>query len=79
MSRAQLPACVAAGNTVTAEVGVTILEQGGSAGDAAAAMVLASCVAETVFTGLGGGGFATYFDAATSTVSCLDFFVAVPV
>ena len=78
MSRAQLPACVAAGNTVTAEVGVTILEQGGSAGDAAAAMVLASCVAETVFTGLGGGGFATYFDAATSTVSCLDFFVAVP-
>ena len=28
-------------------------------------MVLASCVAETVFTGLGGGGFATYYDAAT--------------
>lgn len=63
---------------MTAEVGEAILEQGGSAGDAAAAMVLASCVAETVFTGLGGGGFATYFDASTSTVSCLDFFVAVP-
>ncbi len=73
-----MPACVAAGNPVTTEVGQTLLEQGGSAGDAAAAMVLASCVAETIFTGLGGGGFATYFDAATSTVSCLDFFVAVP-
>ncbi len=78
VSRTQLTACVAAGNPVTAEVGVTILEQGGSAGDAVAAMVVASCVAETVFTGLGGGGFATYFDATTSTVSCLDFFVAVP-
>jgi gamma-glutamyltranspeptidase/glutathione hydrolase len=41
-------------------------------------MVLASCVAETVFTGLGGGGFATYYDAASGTTTCLDFFVAVP-
>ena len=41
-------------------------------------MVLASCVAETVFTGLAGGGFATYYDAATGETTCLDFFVAVP-
>ncbi len=41
-------------------------------------MVLAGCVAETIFTGLGGGGFATYYDAATGTVTCHDFFVAVP-
>ena len=61
---------VAAGNPVTAEVGAQILRQGGTAGDAAAAMVLASCVAETVFTGLGGGGFATYYDAATGTTTC---------
>jgi gamma-glutamyltranspeptidase/glutathione hydrolase len=42
------------------------------------AAVLAACVAETVFTGLGGGGFATHYDAATGDVTCLDFFVAVP-
>ena len=28
-------------------------------------MVLVACVAETVFTGLGGGGFAIYYEAAT--------------
>ncbi len=78
MELTRLPACVAAGNSVTAEVGAQILADGGSAADSAAAMVLASCVAETVFTGIGGGGYATYFDAATSTVSCLDFFVTVP-
>jgi gamma-glutamyltranspeptidase / glutathione hydrolase len=41
-------------------------------------MTLASCVAETVFTGLGGGGFATYYDAASGDTTCVDFFVAVP-
>jgi len=69
---------VAAGNPVTAEVGAHILGSGGNAADAAVAMVLASCVAETVFTGLAGGGFATYYDASTRTTCCLDFFVAVP-
>ena len=73
-----LPVSVAAGSSVTAEVGAEILQRGGTAADAAVAMVLASCVAETVFTGLGGGGFATYFDASTNTTTCLDFFVAVP-
>jgi gamma-glutamyltranspeptidase/glutathione hydrolase len=42
------------------------------------AAVLTCCVAESIYTGLGGGGFATYFDAASGTVTCLDFFVAVP-
>src|SRR4051812_37478893 len=41
-------------------------------------MILAGCVAETLFTGLGGGGFATVFEAATGAVHCFDFFVAVP-
>lgn len=75
---AQLPVGVAAGNPVTAQVGVDVLRAGGTAADAAVAMVLASCVAETVFTGLGGGGFATYYDASSQTTSCLDFFVTVP-
>lgn len=76
--RPRLPVAAAAGSGATVEVGAQILSDGGSAGDAAAAMVLAACAAETVFTGLGGGGFATYYEAATGTTRCLDFFVAVP-
>jgi gamma-glutamyltranspeptidase / glutathione hydrolase len=73
-----MPAGVAAGHPATAEVGLRVLAAGGSAADAAVAAVLASCVAESVLTGLGGGGFATYYDAASRTVTCLDFFCAVP-
>lgn len=40
--------------------------------------MLAGCAAESVLTGLAGGGFATYFDAATGTTTCLDFFCSVP-
>jgi gamma-glutamyltranspeptidase/glutathione hydrolase len=73
-----VPAGAAAGHPATAEAAAGVLRAGGSAGDAAAAAVLAACVAESVFTGLGGGGFATYYDAASGRVTCLDFFVAVP-
>jgi gamma-glutamyltranspeptidase/glutathione hydrolase len=73
-----LSAGVAASHPVTAEVGTQILKSGGTAADAAVAAVLTCCVAETIYTGLGGGGFATYFDAATGEVTCLDFFVSVP-
>jgi gamma-glutamyltranspeptidase/glutathione hydrolase len=73
-----LSAGVAASHPVTAEVGTQILRSGGTAADAAVAAVLTCCVAETIYTGLGGGGFATYFDAATGEVTCLDFFVSVP-
>ncbi|GIF06279.1 gamma-glutamyltransferase [Actinoplanes siamensis] len=69
---------VAASHPATARTGVRILEAGGTAADAAVAAVLACCVAETIYTGLGGGGFATYFDARSGEVTCLDFFVAVP-
>jgi gamma-glutamyltranspeptidase/glutathione hydrolase len=57
---------------------VEILEEGGSAADAAVAACLVSCVAETVMTGLLGGGFAIYWDAAAGAVANLDFFVDVP-
>ena len=77
MSRG-VPAGVAAGHEATAAVGHEVLVAGGNAADAACAMVLAGCVAETIFTGMGGGGFVTYYDAATRTVTCHDFFVAVP-
>lgn len=75
---ASVSAGIAAGHPATAEAGLSILAAGGSAADAAVAAVLASCAGETVLTGLGGGGYATYFDAATGTVTCLDFFVSVP-
>jgi Gamma-glutamyltransferase len=69
---------VAAGHLATAKVGVEMLAAGGTAADAAVAATLASCVAETLLTGIAGGGYATYYDAATGAVTCLDFFVAVP-
>ena len=69
---------VAAGHPATAEVGLRVLAAGGTAADSAVAAMLASCVSESVLTGLGGGGFATYYDATTSTVTCLDFFCSVP-
>jgi gamma-glutamyltranspeptidase / glutathione hydrolase len=71
-------AAVAAGHPATADAGVEILEAGGTAADAAVAACLASCVAETVMTGLLGGGHAIYYDAASGRALNLDCFVAVP-
>src|SRR5712691_7181390 len=73
-----LPAAVAAGHPATAAAGVEILRGGGTAADAAVAASLASCVAETVMTGLLGGGHAIYFNASTGQARNLDCFVAVP-
>jgi gamma-glutamyltranspeptidase/glutathione hydrolase len=69
---------VAAGHPATAGVGAEILEAGGNAADAAVAATLASCVAETVMTGLLGGGHGIYFDGASGRAQNLDCFVAVP-
>jgi gamma-glutamyltranspeptidase/glutathione hydrolase len=69
---------VAAGHPATAAAGVEILEDGGSAADAAVAASLASCVAETVMTGLLGGGHAIYLDAGSGSIRNLDCFCAVP-
>jgi gamma-glutamyltranspeptidase/glutathione hydrolase len=69
---------VAAGHPATTAAGVEILEEGGSAADAAVAASLASCVAETVMTGLLGGGHGIYWDARRQTARNLDCFVAVP-
>jgi gamma-glutamyltranspeptidase/glutathione hydrolase len=69
---------IAAGHPATADAGAEILAAGGSAADAAVAAALASCVAETIMTGLLGGGHAIYFDAAGGTTRNLDCFVSVP-
>ena len=71
-------ASVAAGHPATAEAGAEILAEGGTAADIAVAACLASCVAETVMTGVLGGGHAIYFDAGSGDARLLDCFVAVP-
>src|SRR5919106_5537655 len=67
---------VAAGHPATAEIGAEILADGGTAADAVVAMALASCVAETVMSGLLSGCHAIVFDG--SRVRNLDGFAAVP-
>jgi gamma-glutamyltranspeptidase/glutathione hydrolase len=71
-------AAVAAGHPATVEAGIEMLAAGGSAADAAVAACLASCVSETVMTGLLGGGHAIYFEVASGQTRNLDCFVAVP-
>ena len=73
-----MKAGVAAGHPATCEAGIEILHDGGSAADAAVGACLASCVAETVMTGLLGGGHAIYWDAGSKQARNLDCFVAVP-
>lgn len=74
----QLRPGVAAGHPATAATGIGLLESGGNAVDVAVAMMLTACTAETVYTGLGGGGFALVYEAASASVTCVDFFVTVP-
>ena len=69
-------AAVAAGHPATAEIGAEVLADGGSAADAVVAMALASCVAETVMSGLLAGCHAIAFDGAR--VRNLDGFAAQP-
>src|SRR3989440_939873 len=71
-----LRAAVAAGHPATVGAGIEILEAGGTAADAAVAAALASCVAETVMTGLLGGGHAIVWDGRRGRN--LDCFVSVP-
>src|SRR5262245_10965962 len=75
---AVIDAGVAAGHPATTRAGIEILADGGSAADASVAAVLASCVAETVMTGMLGGVHAIYYDAAAERARNLDCFVAVP-
>jgi len=53
---------IAAGHPITAEAGLAVLREGGSAADAAVAASLASCAAEVVMTGLAADGHANWFD-----------------
>ena len=64
---------VAADNPHASAAGAEILAAGGNAADAAAATMLALGVASPASSGLGGGGFALYYDAASGETTFLDF------
>jgi gamma-glutamyltranspeptidase / glutathione hydrolase len=72
----RMRAGVAAGHPATAEVGLEILAEGGTAADAVVAMALASCVGESVMSGLLAGCHAIVFDG--SRVSNVDGFATTP-
>ena len=61
-----------------AAAGARILAQGGHAVDAAVAVSLALGTVEPWMSGLGGGGFATLWDAAKREVRCLDYGMIAP-
>jgi gamma-glutamyltranspeptidase/glutathione hydrolase len=69
---------VAAHHAVTADAALEILQDGGTAADAAVAGILASGVAESLLTTLLGGGHGIYLDAASSEITLIDFFVTIP-
>lgn len=54
------------------EAGVEILRAGGSAADAAMAMMLALTVVEPQSSGIGGGGFLLYRDAISGTLTTMN-------
>jgi gamma-glutamyltranspeptidase len=52
--------------------GAEILAKGGSAADAAMAMMLALTVVEPQSSGIGGGGFLVHYDAQVATISTIN-------
>jgi gamma-glutamyltranspeptidase/glutathione hydrolase len=63
---------VATANPYATEAGLSILRQGGSAADAAVAVQLVLNLVEPQSSGLGGGAFLLFWDAARQRLSALD-------
>ncbi len=68
----QHTAIVAAANPLAADAGVEILRRGGNAADAAVAIQAMLGLVEPQSSGVGGGAFMLYYDAASGVVSALD-------
>ena len=69
---------VACQHYMAAEAGAAVLEAGGNAIDAAVTTALAMGVVEPWMSGIGGGGFLLYGEAATGEVHCIDFGMIAP-
>ena len=63
---------VAAANPLAAEAGRAVLARGGSAADAAVAIQMVLNLAEPQSSGIGGGAFALYWNAALAELTTLD-------
>ena len=66
------PGMVSAADPRAAAAGVEILRAGGTAADAALAVMLALTVVEPQSSGIGGGGFLVYHDEAANRLSSYD-------
>src|SRR5580693_5993552 len=62
-------AMVVAANPLAANAGLAVLRQGGSAADAAIAVQVVLGLVEPQSSGVGGGGFISYYDARTHQVT----------
>jgi len=71
-------AALATSSPAATRIGLSVLKNGGNAIDAAVAVSFALAVLEPKATGLGGGGFLTYYDAESGGVWTLDFREAAP-
>jgi gamma-glutamyltranspeptidase/glutathione hydrolase len=71
-------AAIATSSPAATQIGLRVMRDGGNAIDAAVAVSFALAVLDPKSTGLGGGGFLTYFDAETGGVWTLDFREAAP-
>src|SRR6478672_1293089 len=65
-------------DAVASQAGIDVLKAGGNAADAAVATAAALGVTEPYSTGIGGGGFFVYYDAATGRVQTIDGREAAP-
>jgi len=68
----QQPGAVSSADPRATEAGLEILRRGGSAADAAMAVMLALTVVEPQSSGIGGGSFMLYHDAATGRLMSYD-------
>jgi len=71
-ARAERQYFVVAANPLATEAGLAVLRRGGSAIDAAIAVQAMLSLVEPQSSGMGGGGFMTYFDAKTGKVTVYD-------